>query len=337
MQVDIRAMPKVELHVHLEGTIAASTALELARRHGVDPASLPLVGGAYPSPFTSFQHFVDTYLAVSSLIRDPDDLETIAAAFARSQREQNVLYTEVTFTAGTHVRNGMDPTAMWKAIAAGLAESGPDHEIRLIVDAVRNMGPEDGPSTIKLAELSEAPVAGLGLTGIEGSVPEGEFRVLREAADSSGWGLAVHAGETGTSRNIEAALDDLGADRIGHGVASVTDPALVQRLVSDQTPVEVCPTSNVALGVFATLEDHPFPQMWDAGMNVLVNSDDPPFFSTTLTNDLAQACRLASLGPSDLAELQRRAARAAFAPEATKQRLLDAIEHWASGSASESG
>lgn len=328
MPVDIHSLPKVELHVHLEGTITAETAIELARRHGVDPASLPFVDGNYPDPFRDFLHFVEVYLAVSALVRTPDDLATVAEAFARSRVAENILYTEVTFTAGTHVRNGMEPKPMWDAVRSGLAEAAPGHEIHLIVDTVRNMGAEDGPATIALVEEADAPIVGLGLTGIEGSVPESDFSVLRRAAEALGLGLAVHAGETGTPDNVRAALDDLGAQRIGHGVASVKDAALVERLVGDQVPIEVCPSSNVSLGIFPTLEEHPFPQMWRAGLNVTVNSDDPPFFSTTLTEDIEHAARLTDLNWTDLAELQRRAARAAFAPEATKDRLLGTIDAW---------
>ncbi len=330
MSKEIASLPKVELHVHLEGTVTAATALELARRHQVEPGTLGLVNGSYPNPFTDFQHFVDVYLAVSALIREPEDLRAVAAAFAREQAAQNILYTEVTFTALTHVRNGMDPSAMWAAVRDGFAEAGPGFEINLIVDAVRNLGVEHAEETIELVKNADAPIVGLGLTGIEGSVHEREFKVLREAADVMGLGLAVHAGETGSPANVEAALDDLGADRIGHGVASAQDESLLKRLAHDQTPVEVCPSSNVVLGIFPSLDAHPFPRLYEFGVNVTVNSDDPPFFGTTLTDELEHVSRLARLGPPGLAELQRRAARAAFAPDTTKQRLLAAIDAWIS-------
>lgn len=329
--LDISRLPKVELHVHLEGTIRAATALKLAERHGVDPASLPLVEGEYPDPFDDFEHFVRVYLAVSALVQDPEDLRTIAADFARAQVAQNVRYTEVTFTALTHVRNGMDPEAMWDAVVGGLSQVEDGFEINLIVDAVRDMGPQHALDTIALVEATDAPIVGLGLTGIENSVHEREFKMLRDAADRLGLGLAVHAGETGTPANVLAALDDLGAQRIGHGVASVEDPGLVERLVSDQTMVEVCPSSNVALGIFPDLGHHPFPAMYAAGLNVTVNSDDPPFFSTTLTEEIEHVRRLCGLDDEAVAELQRRGAGAAFAPQETKDRLLAEIDDFLRG------
>ncbi|MBW3619879.1 MAG: adenosine deaminase [Actinobacteria bacterium] len=327
----LASLPKVELHVHLEGSIRAGTAIELAERHGEDPqAVLVLEDGRYPRRFRSFLHFVDTYLATSRQLRDPADLRTAAADFARAQAAQHVRYTEATFTAVTHVRNGMEPRAMWEAVSEGFA-SVAETEVRLIVDAVRNLGREHAEETVALVEdalADGAPIAGLGLAGIEGSAPETELTVLRSAADRLGLGLAVHAGETGSADDVRRALDVLGADRIGHGIAVVGDPALVERLVREGVPLEVCPSSNVSLGIVEDLEEHPFARMWHAGLAVTVNSDDPPFFSTTLTDELGHAARLAGLGRPDVAELQRRAARAAFLSPDRRDALLGEIDAW---------
>lgn len=328
---DLRSLPKVELHVHLEGTVSADTARQLAERHGEDPRSvLVLEGDGYAPRFRDFTHFVETFVATARQVRRPEDLRTVAAAFARTQAEQGVLYTEATFTAVSLVDNGWEPEAMWEAIRAGFAEE-PGVTVGLIVDAVRDAGVGHAERTVELVEAADAPIVGLGLAGIEGSLPERDFTVLREAADRLGLGLAVHAGENGTPDNIRAALDDLGADRIGHGVAVMQDRALMGRLARDGVPLEVCPSSNVRLGIFDTLEQHPFPAMWEAGLNVVIGSDDPPFFSTTITDELDHAARLAGLRRHDLADLQRRAARAAFTTPAQRQQLLDAIDAWDGG------
>ena len=323
-QFDFESHPKIEIHVHLEGSIAADTATDLARRHGFDPPKvLPLVDGRYPRRFADFQEFIDIYLAVSAQIRDPEDLRIIAEAFAHAQAKQNIIYTETTFTAITHVRAGMDPAEMWGAVREGLEAGGGN--VGLIVDTPRDNGVVAANRTVEMVEAADAPIVGLGLSGIEGSVPEGEFRVLREAADKLGLGLAAHAGETGGPERVWAALDDLGADRIGHGVASARDAALVDRLARDGIPVEVCPSSNVSLGIFESLDDHPFPELWRAGVNVTINSDDPPFFSTTLASELGHAARIAGLTGDDLLELQRRAARAAFVPPDERKRLEERV------------
>lgn len=329
---ELRSLPKVELHIHLEGSISSETAIALARRHGLDPeAALPLHDGRYPPAFDDFLQFVRLYLSVSRQIRTPQELATVAAAFARRQADQGVRYTEVTFTALTHVRNGMEPRAMWAALRSGLSEAGPHCEIRVLVDAVRNLGREHAERTVALVEEADAPIVGLGLTGQEDPDNESQFKVLRQAADRLGLGLSVHAGESGPPASILAALDELEADRIGHGIAAVRDAEVLSRLASDQVPVEVCPSSNAVLGLVPSLDEHPFPELWRAGVNVTVNSDDPAFFGTSLEQELCHAARLADLERSELAELQRRAARAAFAPADVRRRLLAAIDDWALG------
>ena len=138
-QLDFESRPKIELHVHLEGSIAAETAIELARRHGRDPKEvLPLIEGGYPGRFTDFQQFIDIYLAVSGQIGDPADLRIISEAFAHAQAKQNIIYTETTFTAITHVRGGMDPDEMWAAVREGLDAGGGN--VGLIVDTPRTTG-----------------------------------------------------------------------------------------------------------------------------------------------------------------------------------------------------
>lgn len=333
---DLASLPKVELHVHLEGSIAAPTAVELARRHGEDPEEvLHVVRGAdgglgYPAPFRDFMHFVETFLATTRQIRDPDDLAKVAADFARGQAAQGVRWTEATFTALTLVDNGMEPAAMWQALRDGFAEV-PDTRIGLIVDSVRELGVDASRRTVQLVEEADAPIIGLGLTGIEGSVHEREFGHLREAADRLGLGLAVHAGESGTADNVRAAIDDLGAMRIGHGIAAADDPELVARLAREKIVLEVCPTSNVTLSIVPDLDAHPLPALWSAGVQVTINSDDPPFFATSLTEELGHATRLLGLTRRDVAELQRRAARAAFAPDEAKSDLLRQIDAWDAG------
>ena len=329
---DLQVLPKVELHVHLEGTIRPETAISLARAHGEDPGRvLPLVNGAYPTRYETFDQFVELYLAVSAQVRTPDDLSVVAADFARHQAEQGVRYTEATFTATTHVNNGMEPAAMWQALADGFAEV-PETRIGLIVDAVRNFGPRNGDQTVRLVEeAGDAPIVALGLAGTETAAPCRDFPMLRPAADRLGLGLVVHAGEIGPAAEVTEALDVLVADRIGHGVAVAGDPAVLSRVVRDAVPLEVCPTSNVVLGIYPDHASHPFATLFAAGANVTINSDDPPFFGTTLTDELRHAERLANLARGDLALLQRRAIDASFLPAPAAAHLHADVEVWAAG------
>jgi adenosine deaminase len=329
---DLLTLPKVELHLHLNGAISEATAATLAGRYGEDPErALRLVDGHYPYPYSSFHDFLDAYLAANSFVRDPDDLEFVAAEFARAQAAQNVVYSEAQFTAMILVRQGMEPQGMWAALKRGLAAAGPEVRIGLIVDVIRNLGREEAEATLRLVEEADAPIVGLGLTGVEGSVPITEFVEFRAAARRLGLGFTIHAGETGADpvQSMAESLDILETDRIGHGVAAVRDQPLLERLVRDQVPLEVCPSSNVGIGLFPTLEVHPVVSFWTAGVNLTISSDDPPFFGITMIDELRNFVRLTGASRDDLAELQRRGARAAFAGEEVKARLLSQIDSWA--------
>jgi len=328
---DIATVPKVELHIHLNGSISEATATTLARRHGGDPErDLRLVDGRYPATYPDFGGFLDAYLASNGFVRTPEDLESVAAAFVREQARQNVLYSEAIFTALIFIRNGMDPAAMWTALRRGFATE-PGTRVGLVVDLIRDGGPGDADAIIRLVEAADAPIVGLGLTGIEDAVPIEAFVPYRMASRRLGLGFEVHAGEMGPPASIAASLDVLEADRIGHGVAAINDDALLERLVRDQVVLDVCPSSNVAIGLFRSLEDHPVAAFWRAGVNMTISSDDPPFFRTTLVDELRHVVRLADLSRDDLAELQRRAARASFAPQDVKADLVARIDRWAAG------
>jgi adenosine deaminase len=329
---DVASVPKVELHIHLNGAISEATAATLARRHGADPdRDLILVDGRYPGHYAEFREFLAVYLAANAFVRTPDDLEFVAAQFAREQAAQNVIYSETIFTAMILVRNGMDPRQMWAALRRGLAAAGPGTRVGLVVDSIRDLGKAEADATTRMVEGADAPIVGLGLTGIEGTVPVADFLQFRADARRLGLGFEVHAGEMGLPESIVEALDVLEADRIGHGVAAIRDPAVLERLVRDQVVLDVCPTSNVAVGLFPSLEEHPVAQFWRAGVNMTISSDDPPFMRTTLTEELRHVVRLAGLSRHDLAELQRRAARAAFAPEALRNELVATIDAWEDG------
>jgi adenosine deaminase len=329
---DLAAIPKVELHIHLNGSITETTAATLARRHGGDPdEALILVDGRYPGSYRDFQGFLDAYLATNQFVRTPDDLELVAAEFVRDRAAQGVVYSEAIFTAMIVVRNGMEPGAMWAALRRGLAAAGPGIRVGLIIDVIRDLGRDEADATLRLVELADAPIVGLGLTGIEDTVPIEDFIPYREAARRLGLGFEVHAGEMGPPESIAAALDVLHADRIGHGVAAIRDPLLLDRLIREQVPLEVCPRSNIGIGEFPSLEAHPVATFWHSGVNMTISSDDPPFFGTTLIDELRGVVRVAGLSREDLVELQRRGARSAFASPETKAAVLAEIDAWAAG------
>lgn len=330
---DLAQLPKVELHVHLEGTVSADTAAALARSHGEDPVEALEVETSdegdlrYPTPFTDFDQFVRAFVATSGQLRRPENLQEATAAFVAEQERQGVVWTEATFTATTLVWQGWDAGAMWEAVTAGIG----DAPVGLIVDSPRNLGTDNARRAVELTEqalASGVPIVGLGLTGPETSADTRDFAFLREEADRLGLGLAIHAGETGGPEQVTAALD-IGADRIGHGIASAQDPDVLARLARDEVVCEVCPSSNVTLQIVPSIEEHPLPTLVAGGVPVVLASDDPPFFATTLTQELRHAESLLGLDRAGHAQLQRRAAAAAFLPSSRRTELVAAIDRWA--------
>jgi aminodeoxyfutalosine deaminase len=334
----IATLPKVELHVHLEGTISAVTAAGLARARGEDPAQVLVLDPSsdeprYPHPFRDFLHFVDTFLASSAQVREPSDLATVAEAFALAQAAQGVRWSEATFTAVTMEKRGWAPDAMWEALAEGLARV-PGTGVGLILDTPRDLGTDLARRAVELARHAldaGLPVVALGLTGIEGSLHVSEFAFLRAAADELGIGLVPHAGEMGGADVVADSIALLRPDRIGHGIATATDAELLARVAGEGIVLEVCPSSNVTLGLVPSLDEHPIRALRDAGVAVTVNSDDPPFFATTLTDELAHAVRLLELDEVRLAGLERRAIDASFAPAPVRAEMHAALDAWLQG------
>jgi aminodeoxyfutalosine deaminase len=330
---DINSIPKIELHVHFGGNFSEATALELARRHGLDPAvALPLESGSYPVKYRDFPDFLQALIKLDGLVRTPEDVETVAAAFAIGQAAQRVVYSEVIVTALSHIRAGIAARDLWAALRLGFAAA-PETRIGIVVDAIRNDGPADLGEVFRLIEAADAPIVGVCLTGIEETWPVADFAFIRPEADRLGLGVEVHAGEMGPPESIRASIDVLHADRIGHGVAAIYDEELLARLVRDQVPLDICPTSNVQIGLFPTLEAHPLTRFWQAGINMTISSDDPYLMGTSLTQELRHAVRLANLSAADLAELQRRAARVAFLPEPERRALQSRVDAWANDAA----
>jgi len=317
-------MPKVELHVHLEGSIRPATLLRLARRHGIELPARDEAGLREWFRFRDFEHFVEIYLTVSRCLLDGDDFHALTLDFLAEQARQNVLYTEAHFTISTHLAHGVDPDAAADALAAAAAEGERRFGVRLglIPDVVRNVGPEAADLTLEwaLAHRGDGVVA-LGLSGSEDRFPNEPYREHFAEAERRGLHRVAHAGEHAGPESVRSALDVARAERIGHGVRAVEDPALVAELARHGVPLEVCPTSNVCLGVYPSLADHPFDELRRAGVPLSVNSDDPPFFNTTLSGEYAALAATFGYGADELAGLSLAALRHAFLADAERAEL----------------
>jgi len=322
-------LPKAELHIHLEGSMSPAVLLALARRNGVTLPAADEEGLRRWFTFRDFAHFVDIYLTCSKALSRPEDFVTLVDAFLAEQARQNVVWSEAHFTIGTHLANGADGGEVLDALVLAVAEGEKRHGValRLIPDIVRNVGPAVADRTLEwaLAGAQRGLVVGLGLTGFEGKFDDEPFRAHFAEARRAGLHAVAHAGEHAGPASIRSVLDVCGAERIGHGVRAVEDPALVAELAAARIPLEVCPTSNVCLGVFPDLASHTFDRLHRAGVAVTINSDDPPFFNTTLTDEYAKLAQTFGYGEDELAGFAEAAFEHSFLPRLEKVRLIGEV------------
>lgn len=327
------AMPKVELHVHLEGAIQPATVLALARRHGLPLPAEDEEGLRRWFRFTDFRHFIQVYIAISNLLRTPADFELIAYDFGREMQRQNTRYAEITFTPYTHLwqEKGLVADDLIAGLEAGRQAARRDFGVEMawVLDIPRNLSFSDGiytgaasdPTVAMALAWQDRGVVALGLGGNEVGAPAHAFAAAFAHARAGGLASVPHAGETQGPDSVWAALRDLHADRIGHGVRASEDPSLVAFLVERQIPLEINPTSNLALGIYPSFAAHPLRRLWDAGVFVTVNSDDPPLFGTTLTQEYHALIDHFGFTADDLEGIVLNALTASFLPPDRKSTL----------------
>ncbi len=330
LEAFVSALPKVELHVHLVGSAPLGTVLSLARRHpeaGV-PASEEMLRTFYQ--FRDFPHFIDVYQAVSRLIREPEDIADLIRGVAVSLAAQRVRYAEFQFGPYAFQRAGMPDAVITEALDAGtryaLAECGV--RIGWIIEFPGQDAADHAEAALRLAlENPPRALVGFGIGGIEaGRAPyAGVIRNVFGAAHAAGLRCVPHAGETTGAETVWEAVTRLHAERIGHGIRSLEDPALVDYLAERRLPVDVSPTSNVCTRCVPSIGEHPLRDMLEAGLFVTLNSDDPPMFGTSLSNEYLVAGRDLGFSPAELAELAANGVRASFLAEAEKEALLAEI------------
>jgi adenosine deaminase len=326
LETFITVFPKVELHVHLEGSIRPETLLKLAHRNAVALPADSLEGLREWYTFTDFPHFVEIYMTIARCLRTPDDIELVTREFLQGQAEQNILHSEATYTAYTqYLQRGISFRDQLAAInrAREWAAKELGVTLLLIIDIVRERETPEEALTIAdwaVGGMGEG-VGALGLGGYEVGHPPEKFAAAFDRARAAGLPCILHAGETEGPASIWGALRAGHSVRIGHGVRCLEDPALVAEFRTRQVPLEVCPSSNVCLNVAPSLAQHPLPRLLAEGLYVTLNSDDPPMFNTTLTNEYRQAARTFGLSAEVLEQFSLRALRASLLPEADRLAL----------------
>jgi adenosine deaminase len=285
----ITQMPKVELHVHLEGSVQPQTLLKLARRHHLSLPADTVESLRRWYTFRDFAHFLEIYLTIAACLRTAEDIELISREFLIGQAKQNIRYSEVTFTPHNQFRiNDLEFHPQLDAVnrARAWAEKELGVRMGIIMDIPRNVSPEEGLMIAGWAvdRYGDGLVA-FGLGGPEVGNPPEKFQAAFDRVREAGLPCILHAGETAGPTSIWSAIRIADSRRIGHGVRAVEDDQLMAYLRQTQIPLEVCPTSNVCLKVFPSLVAHSLPRLMEQGLYVTINSDDPPMFNTTLTNE----------------------------------------------------
>jgi adenosine deaminase len=324
LDVYIAGMPKVELHVHLEGSIRPSTLLTLARRNGVTLPAEDVEGLRAFYRFTDFDHFLRVYFAISGCLRTPEDFSLIAYEFGHDMARQNVRYAEVTFTPHTSVTNtGLPLEEILEALNDGRTRAQADFGVEMawILDIVRGMPESQMQVAAWATAAQDQAVVGLGLGGPERGNPPEDYAEAFDMAREAGLHSVPHAGEMAGPESVWGALRVLGAERLGHGVRCIEDPSLVEHLRVQQIPLEVCPSSEVLLGAYPSYEEHPLRWLWEQGLYVTVNSDDPPMFNTNLVGEYQVLARQMGFGSEELANLSLAALAASFLPAERKEEL----------------
>ncbi len=339
----IQQMPKSEIHIHLEGAIQPETALKLADRHD---AMHKLPGKTVEDirnwfTFVDFPNFVKIYMVIQDLLQTGADFELIAYENGKDMAAQNIRYRELTLTTFTHTHY-QDKSITIDEILEGL-EAGRQRakqefgvEMRWVFDIPRNLGFNEGVYVPETAVLTlehaiqgkGVGVVGFGLGGYEVGAPPEPYAHAFTKAKEAGLLSVPHAGETMGAGSIWGCLNELKADRIGHGVRSIEDPNLLAYLKEHQIPLEVNPTSNICLGVYRSLPEHPFPHLDKMGLFVTVNSDDPPFFNTDLVQEYKVLRDVFGYDQDNILRIARRAFTAAGADDVTKEALVAEFDRW---------
>jgi aminodeoxyfutalosine deaminase len=319
----IAGLPKAELHVHHVGSASPRIVAELAARHpGTVPADEDELARYFV--FEDFPHFIRIYLSVVDLIRTAEDVRLLTYEVARDMTAQNIRYAELTVTPYTSVTEALPLPAFLEAIEDARLAAAKDLglELRWIFDIPADFGMPAAELTAAAALDHDVPgLVGFGIGGSERGFPRSLFTEQFDRARAAGLHSVPHAGETTGPETVWDAVLNLGAERIEHGIAAVQDPRLLAHLADHGITLDVCPTSNVALGVVPSIEAHPLPALVAAGVRVSINSDDPPMFGTDLNREYAIAGQLLGLDESGIVDLARAAVEGSFAPDATKAAL----------------
>jgi adenosine deaminase len=314
---------KAELHVHLEGTAPPDLVRRLAERHGMRVPD-GLFDGPHRFAYTDFLDFLRAYDLAASVIRAGEDYRDVTYEYLASCARDGAIYVELTASPDHAALVGLDDEEHLDGIARGIDAARRDFgiEARILISAVRNFGVEQALRVARYAAKRPHPyVVGFSMAGDEENFPAGDYAEVFEIAAGAGLGCTVHAGEWAGADSVRAGMQ-LPVSRIGHGVRSIEDPALVEEIADRGLVLECCPTSNVVLGAFDSYEDHPLPRLREAGVKVTLGSDDPPYFGASIGGEYEVCSERFGFDDEDLRAITRTAIEAAFCEQTLKETLI---------------
>ncbi|MDJ0858000.1 MAG: adenosine deaminase [Dinoroseobacter sp.] len=319
----MRDLPKLELHLHLEGAAPPSFVRGLAAEKSIDISGIFDPAGAYA--YRDFPEFLKVYEAACTVLQTPQDFYRLTRAVLEQSAAQGVIYSEAflspDFCGGRDV-------AAWREYLAAIEEAARDAEaaegilLRGVVTCIRHFGPDAARETaLCAAETASAFVTGFGMGGDESKGRQGDFAWAFDCAKEAGLRMTTHAGEWGGPESVREAVETLGVERIGHGVRAIEDRDLVEQLVERGTVLEVCPGSNIALGLYPSLSAHPLDRLRMAGAKVTISTDDPPFFHTSMSLEYQRLADTFGWEEADFADIAQTALDAAFCDAETRKKL----------------
>ncbi len=325
----LEAMPKTELHLHLEGAIPLRTLWELIRKYGGDPDIWNFQDLQNKFRYTNFTNFINTWIWKNGFLREYEDFRLIGEAVSSDLANQNIHYVEAFYSPGDFVRHGLDPCLLTEALHAGLELNADRIRVNLIADLVRDFGPEKGSLWLEqIAEVKALGVIGIGLGGSEVEFPAAPYEKVFDRARALGFHTTAHAGEADGAASVRSALVDLKVERIGHGLNAAKDPQLMEMLADLKIPLEMCPISNLRTRCIHRLEDHPIREFLRQGIVVTVNTDDPKMFNTSLATEFESLHKSLKMTLPELEMLAFNSIEAAWCSDHLKNQLRDEMRQF---------
>ena len=323
-----KKLPKIELHLHLEGAIPVPSLWELVKKYDVKKVVKSQSDLEKAFMYEDFSHFLNIWTWKNTFLEEYEDFTFIATEVVKDLIDQNHRYVEFFFTPRDHMDKGIDPQKLLEALHDGVKDFFDRITVNFIFDISRNFGPENGMMLLEqMKEMKSYNLAGMGMGGSEHLYPPKPFEEVYEKARNYGFHTTVHAGEAAGSASIWEVLENLHPDRIGHGTSIIEDPKLLNHVKERRIPIELCPISNVRTGVVKNLIDHPVREYYNNDLNISINTDDPKMFNTSLENEFTQ---LEEIGfkKKDVKVLLENAINSAWCNEDIKNNLRKEIDDY---------